>query len=239
MAKTYPDDCIQALKGADAWWIANDKYEICRGALITSFIPHIDQVPYTFEPLGRTNATEHQRADVKVTPLKVDQPLKQTALPVAAMPLHGGEVWAAYRAKRRPCLVIGEECPTVDKALTRGMPNHSSAPTILVAPFYGVDRDGSRAGFNPAFVERIRHCEYPQFLWDMLPLDKGPDESILRLDQVQPIGRHHHSHKVYAYRLSEAALDVIDGMLEWQLRGGVPEGHDLLMFQDLMRQEFG
>src|ERR1044071_1443043 len=100
MAKTFPDDCIQSLKGADGWWVANERHELCRGALIISFVPHVDQVPYTLEPIGRTHGTEHARADVKVAPLKVDQPLKQTALPVAAMPLHGNEVWAVYRAKR-------------------------------------------------------------------------------------------------------------------------------------------
>lgn len=238
MAMNYPDDCVQTLKGADKWWVANDKHEVCRGALLKCFIPHVDLTPYTFEPLGRTQATEHHKADVKVAPLRVDAPLKQVNLPVAAMPLHYGEVWTAYRAKRRPCIVLSEECPAVDQGLTRGMPKQSSAPTMLVAPFYGIDKTGQRAGYNQAFVDRIRHCEYPQFHWEKLPLDGGPDESVLRLDQIQPIGRHHDSYKVCAHRLSDQALDILDGMMQWMIWGGLPEGHDVLMFRELMRQEF-
>jgi hypothetical protein len=233
MTKTYPDDCIQALVGAENWWQPNREHQVCRGALITAFVPYIDQMPYAFEPIGRTQATEHQRADVKVTPMRVEQALKQAELPVAAMPLHAREVWAAYRAKRRPCLVLSVDAPAVDKDLTRGMPSRSSAPTMIVAPYYGADK-GNRAGYNPAFVERIRHCEYPQFLWDVVPLE-GASESILRLDQMQPIGRHYQSFKVHDVRLSEPAMEVVDGMIDWLLRGGIPKDHPVLMFQELVR----
>lgn len=131
------------------------------------------------------DSDEHGEARVKVTPLKVDQPLKQTYLPVAAMPLHRGEVWAAYRAKVRPCLVLGStDAPPVDKQLTMGMPKYMTAPMLLVAPHYGADKDGARTGYNPEFIERIRHCEYPQFVWNPLPILGGPKESILRLDQI-------------------------------------------------------
>jgi hypothetical protein len=237
--QTYPDDCVQSIGDPNQWWVPNPEKKLGRGALLTCFVPHVDQTPYTFEPIGRTQATEHTRADVRVAPLKVDQPLRQTDLPVAAMPLHGNEVWAAYRAKRRPCLVVGEQSLTVDKALTTGMPRSSSAPTMLVAPYFGVDKDGTRAGFNAAFVDRIRHCEYPQFMWDKLPLDSAPRSgSILRLDQIQPIGCHHHSFKVAPHRLSDAAIAVLDGLIQWVIWGAIPENHDVLAFRALMRETF-
>ena len=84
-------------------------------------------------------------------------------LPVAAMALHDDELWTAYRAKKRPCLVLVSDVPAVDNKLRRGMPKRSTAPTVIVAPYYGSDRDGTRAGYNPELVERIRHAEYPQF----------------------------------------------------------------------------
>ena len=72
----YPDDCIQAVVGGD-WWVKNDDRILCRGALIVAFLPHVDQVPYTFEPIGRKEADRHNSALVKVSPLRVDQPLRR------------------------------------------------------------------------------------------------------------------------------------------------------------------
>ncbi len=235
----YPDDCIQSVVHPDDWWEKSDKKELTRGTLIYAFVPHADQVPYTFEPKGRSNAEEHGAADFRVAPLKVDQPLRQTDLPVAAMPLYGNEVWAAYRAKRRPCLVLGSISPGVSKGLVRGMPNKSTAPTVLVAPYYGADQDGKRAGYNPIFVERVRHCEYPQFLWDKLPLQSGPNESILRLDHLQPIGTHGNSHKFSGYRMSESAIEVVDDLMQWLVWGGVPEDSLVALYRSEIESIFG
>jgi hypothetical protein len=233
----FPDDSLQSIIQPDPWWIKNESGKICRGAIISAFIPHVDQIPYTFEPVGRSVATEHESAEILVAPLKVDQPLKQTKLPVAAMTLHDKEVWAAYRAKKRPCLVFGTEKSMVDKALTRGKPNHSTAPTFLVAPYYGVDQNGKRAGYSEAFTERVRHCEYPQFHWDKLP-NGGADESILRLDHLQPIGAHHDAYKVSDYMLSESAMDMVDDLLRWLVWGGVPEGSPILEYRSIIEECF-
>ncbi|WP_206675604.1 hypothetical protein [Solimonas terrae] len=117
------------------------------------------------------------------------------------------------------------------------MPNHASAPTMLVAPYYGAEKTARRAGYNQAFVDRIRHCEYPQYLWDKLPLD-GSDESILRLDHMQPIGCHYNSHRVCEFRLSDEALEIVDTMLDWTLKGKLPDGHDVLEFRRMMKEAF-
>ena len=233
----YPDDCIQSVIATpQEWWVDTNDHALCRGALIYAFVPHVDQTPYTFEPVGRIEPTRHDSAVVRVAPLKVGQPLKKMDLPVAAMPLREGEVWVASRAKVRPCLVLGStDNPKVAKALVRGMPNTSTAPTILVAPYYGVDKDGTRAGYNPEFVERVKHCEYPQFVWDQLPI-KGPSESILRLDQLQPIGAHYHSHKLSEFKLSADALAVMDELIQWLVFGGVPEGGHVAVYRELIEE---
>lgn len=227
----YPDDCIQSIIKPTEWWIRNEERRLCRGALVFAFAPHVDQVPYTFEPIGRADPTRHSDAVLRVSPLRVNQPLRKTDLPVAAMTLHHREVWAGYRAKKRPCLVIGSISPEVDGALTRGMPKNSTAPTILAAPYYGVDIDGTRAGYKPEFVERVRHCEYPQFCWDCLPLEGGPNESILRLDHLQPIGTHHNSYELSEYRLSDEALEVIDELVRWLIWGGLYEDSLITMYR--------
>ncbi len=235
----YPDDCVQSIIQPTDWWVNNEERELCRGALIFAFAPHVDQVPYTFEPVGRTDANRHDNAVFRVAPLKVNQPLKKTDLPVAAMPLFAGEVWAAYRAKKRPCLVIGSNNPAVDQALIKGTPKSSTAPTVLVVPYYGVDRNGRRAGYKPEFVERVRHCEYPQFLWDCLPITGGPDESILRLDHLQPIGAHYNSYKLSEFKLSDDALEIVDELLHWLIWGGVYKDSLIALYREEIEATFG
>lgn len=232
----YPDDCLQSIISSD-WWVEDEQPTLSRGALIFAFAPHVDQLPYTFEPIGRSNAEEHGSATIRVAPLKVDKPLQQTDLPVAAMTLHHNEVWAAYRAKKRPCLVLGSKSPSVDSSLTRGKPNSATAPTILAAPYYGVDQNGRRAGYRPEFVERVRHCEYPQFVWDKLPV-AGPDESILRLDHLQPLGAHVKACNLTKYRLNEEALQLIDDLLKWMIWGGVEEESLLVLYRQIIEDTF-
>ena len=234
----FPDDSLQSLIQPSDWWVKNVNKNLCRGALVFSFAPHVDQIPYTFEPIGRTQATEHDSAKVRVSPLRVDQPLKKADLPVAAMPLHGNEVWAAYRAKKRPCLVLSSDSISVDKSLILGKPNHATAPTFLAAPYYGVNQNNEkRSGYSPEFVERVRHCEYPQFHWDKLPFIGG-EESILRLDHLQPFGVHHDAYKISDYMLSPDAVEMIDDLLRWLVWGGLPETSLIVEYRKLIETTF-
>ena len=91
-----------------------------------------------------------------------------------------------------------------------------------MAPYYGADQGGSSGGWKPEFVARIRRCEYPQYMWDKLPVS-GRDESILRLDHLQPIGRHGESYDLTDFELHEEALGLVDEYLSWCLMGGLPE----------------
>jgi len=47
----------------------------------------------------------------------------------------------------------------------------------------------------------------------------GGEESILRLDHIQPIGKHHESIELTDYRLGEEALDIIDEWITWLITG--------------------
>lgn len=236
-ARMYPEDCIQSIIKPSDWWIKNEKRKLCRGSLVFAFIPHVDQVPYTVKPVGRKKADDHSTALLEISPLRINQVRDQTTLPVAAMTLHDGEIWTAYRAKKRPCLVLGSSNQKVAKSITRGMANRHSAPTILVAPYYGVDRDGKRAGYRPEFVERIRHCEYPQFIWDKLPIS-GAFESILRLDHLQPIGTHYNSYETSEFMLSNDAITIIDELIHCQIWGGVPEDGFIMMYRNVIEDTF-
>lgn len=234
----FPDDSVQAIINPSPWWEKTKVKNLERGCLLYAFVPHVDQVPYTVKPIGRSQAERHDSAKLDIAPLRMKDRRTKEDLPVAAMTLHDGELWAAYRAKKRPCLVLGNNVPTVDDSLKRGMPKRSTAPVVLVAPYYGVDRDGTRAGYKPELVERIRHAEYPQFFWDKLPVS-GPKESILRLDHIQPVGTHYNSYELAEYKLSDNAMELMDDLLQWLIWGGVPADSLILDYRKQIESIFG
>ncbi len=160
----YPIDSIQSVIIPSPWWKDSRGNELKRGSLIYAFVPHIDQVPMTLTPKGRKTAEQHDKAIFDIAPLRIKNPRSGEDLPVAALSLHQGELWTAYRSKKRPCLVLANKQPMVDDKLRRDMPRKTTSPTIIVAPYYGVDKNGKRAGYNSKLLERIRHAEYPQFL---------------------------------------------------------------------------
>ena len=234
---TFPDDSVQSI--VSSWWEECDPKIIKKGSLIFAFVPHVDQIPNTLIEIGRSKAEEHHEAILKVAPLRINDSRPKEALPVAALSLNEGELWTAYRAKKRPCLIIGNELPPVNSALRRDMPKKLTSPTLLVAPYYGADKDGHRAGYNPELVERIRHSEYPQIMLDSLPIG-GPKHSILRLDHIQPVGLHYYAYEHSGYTLSDEAVELIlNDWLTWVFYGGLPEDSILLDFQSDIQSTFG
>jgi len=233
---SFSENSLQSLAESE-WWIKNESKKLCRGALIFAFIPHIDLIPCSLEPVSRTEATKHDSAIVQVSPISINQPLKKKPmLPIAAMPLNDGEVWAAYKAKKRPCLVFSNSGIPVDKELTRGKPNHATAPTFLAAPYYGIGQNGKRSGYNPLFIEGVRHCEYSQFHWEKELPFKGGEESLLRLDHLQALGAHYKSYELSDYMLSPYAMSLLDDLLHWFVWGGLPKNSDLLHYKDLIQE---
>ncbi len=64
-------------------------------------------------------------------------------------------------------------------------------------------------------------------MWDCLPIG-GRNESILRLDHLQPIGKHGESYELTEYQLHEEALKIVDDHLTWLLKGGLPSDSILI-----------
>ncbi len=233
----FRTDSVQYI--VNSWWEESSCDKLKKGSLIYAFVPHVDQVPITLTPKGRKEAKQHDNAIIYITPLRIKDRRPKENLPVAALSLNEGELWTAYRAKKRPCLVLGTKQPKVDDELRRDMPKKLTSPTILVAPYYGADKDGKRAGFNPQLVERIRHAEYPQFLLDQLPIG-GPKESILRFDHIQPIGLHYYAYENSGYSLSDEAVELIlDDWLKWLFFGGLPSDSILLDYQKQILSIYG
>lgn len=222
MIPTYPDDSVQAY--VSPWWERVEDRDLTRGRLIRAFLPLVDHQQYVLVATGREQPDQHDTAKFRVQVLDVRNPPREAEnLPVAALPSYPGSVRALYMAKRRPALVIARPGPAVERRLRRGFPAYQTAKTMLVAPYYGADQDSTRGGWPPALVQRIRWGEYPQYICERLPLP-GPDESILRLDQIQPLGSDPTVFDLTDYRLTDDALGIVDDWLTWHLHGGIPEG---------------
>jgi hypothetical protein len=223
----YPEDAVQNM--LEEWWIEDRSFEYHRGRLIRAFLPHVDQIPRQLIATGRSEPTDHTHANFTIEPLRIKQPRRKPVIPVAALPVFEHEIYAVYRSKKRPALIVCVGGEQVEKELIRGKPRWQTAPTVLVAPYYGVAEGGTRAGFRPEFVTRVRRCVYPQFMWDLLPIGGETTESILRLDHIQPVGRHHDTIEFTNYRLSEEGLVILDEWLKWLISGEFTE-EDLLFF---------
>lgn len=227
----YPQDCIQNL--ASSWWEADTAKTVCRGSLVLAYVQFFSQIPFELVS-ERVEAENHQTAFMKMRPLFTGgRRTGAPPLPVAAMPrLEGADCFIANRAKRRPCLVLGAvERHEAMVSLTKGMSKCASDEFFLVAPYYSVEQ-AARAGYNELFVERIRHAQYNRFFWDMLPGPSG-HESILRLDQTQPVGFHHQSYEPLGFRLSNDALRLTDEWMNWLFYGTV--GENIRAFRDLLQ----
>ncbi len=231
MSPAYPEDCIQSL--VRTWWTRDEAVALARGRLLRAFVPYVDQEPQEIVPRGRSDPRDHTRADYEIRPLRVGELARAPSLPVAGMPTYAGEVRAVYRGKVRPVIVVSAGGPEIPRELRRGAARWQSVPTVLVAPTFGAAQDGTRGGWRPEFVTRIRRLEYPQYIWDVLPIG-GANESIIRLDHIQPISRDPDSFKLEPHRLSDEALTILDEQLSWLTTGELPEDGVLLG----VREEF-
>ena len=236
MTPTYPDDCVQNLCH-DPWWEKTDGQELRRGRLIWAFLPLFDHQQFVLVATGREESEQHRSAKYRVEALDVRHPPREAEdLPVAALPSHPGSVKALYMAKRRPALVLADPGPKVERRLRKGFPSYQTAKTMVVAPYYGADQDGTRAGWHPDLIRRIRWGEYPQFICERLPIS-GPEESVLRLDQLQPLGCDPKLSDLTEYQLSQEALGIVDDWLTWHLFGGIPEGSFLADARSVLLDE--
>jgi hypothetical protein len=231
---SFLDESLQGVLGE--WWSSTPDRAVKRGRLLHAFVPTVDENPNTLRVQGRPEGDpgDHRTATCTVEPLYASSPPRRSGLPVAGLPQYEGETFVIARAKRRPVLVLGEVHPRVDRSL-RGTTSTrwQTAPTLLVAPYYGAAPSEKRAGWPTAFVERIVRCEYPQYLHDHLPGPSG-QASILRLDHALPIGAGSASIEVTEYCLTDAALAALDEWLDWLVKGRLPNGGAIASVRELL-----
>jgi len=134
------------------------------------------------------------------------------------MPLDDNEIFCVYRAKKRPAIIISKGGIGVDSELTNDRAKRRTDRTILLAPSYSV-----QDAYSEELCERIRRCEYPQFMWDDLPIGETEKESLIRFDHLQPVGRSKKSVEFTKYCLSEKAIAFIMDWVNWLISGYLDE----------------
>lgn len=104
-------------------------------------------------------------------------------------------------------------------------------------PAYGVEKSHGRQGWPRTFVERIQRAEYPNYVWDKLP-GGLPGGSILRLDQIAPIGAGPGAYESTTWCLGDDALALLDEWFDWYRSGEAlpPADSALAIVRDLLVQ---
>ena len=215
----FPEASVQNL--TKPWWSAADKGTLERGRLVWSVVPYPDMKPLRLVPQGRgEEPRQHERANYRLEEFRTGDPATdESTLPVAGIPLRPGETRLVRRSKMRPAVVLALEGVSVEARFKRTSAKWQHNPALLFAPYYGIESDGSRSGWNPDFVARIQQVEYSQYVWDVLPVGGGSSGSILRLDHIFPIGADPANWILTNFRLSEEALMIIDEWTAWHLTG--------------------
>lgn len=219
MSQKYPEASVHNLTGN--WWETAMGGALSRGRLIRVVAPYPEMKPARLIPQGRgDDARQHLQANYRIEEFRAGQPMPEVSpLPVASMPLRSGETYLVKRGKLRPAVVIAMEGVAVEDHLKRSGASWQHRPALLVAPYYGVEADGTRAGWDPEFVARIQRAEYSQYVWDILPIGGSDEGSILRLDHVFPIGADAANWLLTDYRLRSDALTYLDEWLSWHTNG--------------------
>jgi hypothetical protein len=70
-------------------------------------------------------------------------------------------------------------------------------------------------------------------MWDKLPIP-GPEESILRLDHLFPIGIDPACYELTEHRLSAAALAILDEWLKWLMTGSLDGCKELAEIREVL-----
>lgn len=118
--------------------------------------------------------------------------------PLSAPKLESNEEFIVLRAKKRPVILIRPEM-TVSIEDSSRFRNRLSRKRCLVAQVFSiVDKYTGEAKFSPAFIDRVRRLEFPQFMFLPKKSEVIPVDSLLRLDECQSVFTPHLEPQQYA-----------------------------------------
>jgi len=233
----YPEDSIQ--HWVEPWWIrkpAAAQSTVERWDLIVALVPFLGEIPYRVQELTRKSDRDHTRADFSVAEFGINTTYHKPDLPLAAIP----EPQYMFPGKVRPALVIGHIHERIPKAI-RDQASWQTRPSYLLAPYFGVEADGNRAGWPLGFVDRIRQAGYPQYFWDHLPpglplLKQSGCTSVMRLDQTYPSTRKPAVYVPTGWALSVEAQKVIKDWIRWQIGNSPTPNGPIDEFRKILKE---
>lgn len=224
---SFPDHCIQGAFEYKEWWESTS--ELRQGSLVKFICPFFDKEAWRLRPIGRDNPTEHSGARVKIERYTLASRNIDKNFPVAALTTNKSESLGVWRTKVRPALVL-----RVNK--TTRTEDALKADTLLVSPYYGI-KPGSRAGFPAEFIRAVKDVNFPQFSWDLLPIGKEPNGSLLRFDRTLTIPRKaRQTYEDTGFGLSEQALEYMLDWFNFYLSGVLDDGTDLYSLASLLNE---
>lgn len=206
---------------AGAWWEVAKPAKLEAGRLARTFVPYPDVATFGLILEGRESPQDHSTARYRVEPIRAGRPSKPPELPVAALPTFPGESFIAQRGKQRPVVVLGTGGSEIERSIFRGGAGYQRKSCVLVLPYYGTEKDGSRGGYPEQLLERVRRAEYPQMMVDRLPIG-GNRESLLRFDHVLAVGTAASNFELTDYRLSEEPIALMREWFRWLVEGTIP-----------------
>jgi hypothetical protein len=156
-------------------------------------VPFLQPQPNVIE-VERIESGSHDPVRAKFVPLRDLHFTKKSPKGLPILNIHLGETeeLLAYKAKKRPVVVVGTRSTVLGSLGQEAKPHHEESRTV-VAPIYGLATEDDPRGFGSILSTRVRHLLYLQFFpfaeWRETRHDlKGAswfNEGIIRFDRLQ------------------------------------------------------
>lgn len=163
------------------------------GQLVWVPVPQLDPSPNVIEAVrGRPG---HADATCRWAPMTADHFRKRDDkdLPILHLGLSETEELLAFKAKKRPAVVLGTQADILGGLVKA--PSHHEEDRVVVAPVYGIANEYDRKGFSPMLARRVRHLLYKQYFplaaWKETrtrrecPSGTSLEAGIVRFDRLQ------------------------------------------------------
>lgn len=137
-------------------------------------------------------------------------------MPYSHPPLKTNEEFITLKAKVRPVILIQPPDPALLEVKTGGFSGKVVRHLCPVALIYSAEDEAGNSKFPPAFLDRVRRLEYPQFLF--LP-QGGPVlvDSVARLDEIQSVAEN--QLVATGYSLCNEVRDILRSQVSFFLTG--------------------
>src|SRR5579863_2553756 len=193
------------------------------GQLVWTPVPNLTPHASVVEA-ERTQDTSHQQVRARFVPLNdghfVRRDHKQ--LPILNFKLGETEEMVAFKAKRRPAVVVGVGATVLGGLDQYARPHHEENRVVL-APVYGLRSEDDPSGFSSVMAARVRHLLYRQYFplaeWkekrsrSTFPSACSIQEGIVRFDRLQFVTPSPPGCRLVPLRVSDDVIPLLHGML--------------------------